>query len=112
MIVFIGNLRAAATEKDIGHLASLPEGSCSRIIKKPDGHGGMHRYVLVYTPSKREGLKLIKRIDGRMSGGRKLVAREYRQRLSSNERRRLDWRDVSWTGLEECRRGERRSADS
>ena len=112
MIVFIGNLRAAATEQDIDRLVHLPEGACSRIVKKPDGLGGVHRYVLVYTSSEREGRKIIKRIHGSMSHGRQLVAREYRQRLSSNERRRLDWRNVSWTGLEECRRGERRTSDS
>ena len=110
MIVFIGNLRAAASERDFWRLVRLPEGSYTRIIKKPDGKGGMHRYGLVYMPSEREGLKLIKGIHGKICYGRTLVAREFMQRLASNERRRLDWRGVPWWGLEERRLGERRTS--
>ena len=111
MIVFIGNLHAATLAHDISRLARLPDSACPRIIKKPDGTGGMHRYGLVYMASEREGQKLIKRVHGKNCHGHKLVAREFRQRVASNERRRLDWREVPWRGLEECRRGERRTAE-
>jgi hypothetical protein len=111
MIVFIGNLNAATTGHDLCRIARLPEGACPRIIKKPDGAGGLHRYGLVYTSTEREGKKLIRRIHGKSCHGHRLVAREFIQRAASNERRRLDWREVPWRGLEECRRGERRAAE-
>lgn len=111
MIVFIGKLSAVTSAEDINRLARLPAGACARIIKKPDGAGGLHRYGLVYASSAREGLKIIRRVDGKTFHGSRLVAREFIQRLASNERRRLDWRDVPWRGLEECRRGERRGAE-
>lgn len=111
MIVFIGNLHAATSEHDIGHLVRLPKGACTRIIKKPDGNGGLHRYGLVYTNTEREGLKLIKRMNGKICRGNRLVVREFGQRLTNNERRRLDWRGVPWHGLEERRRSERRTAE-
>jgi hypothetical protein len=111
MIVYIGNLHVTTSEHDINRLARLPEGCYSRLIKKPDGHGGLHCYGLVYVPSERKGLKLIKRVHGKICCGNRLVAREFGQRMASNERRRLDWREVPWHGLEERRRCERRTAE-
>jgi hypothetical protein len=88
MIVFIGKLHAATSEK---------------------GTGGLHRYGLVYTRSEGDSRKVIKRVHGKVCHGSKLQAREFGQRLAGNERRRLDWRDAPWDGVER-RRGERRTS--
>jgi hypothetical protein len=109
MIVFIGKLHAATSEKDIRILARPPAGASIRIIKKPDGTGGLHRYGLVYTRSEGDSRKVIKRVHGKVCHGSKLQAREFGQRLAGNERRRLDWRDAPWDGVER-RRGERRTS--
>jgi hypothetical protein len=42
--------------------------------------------------------------------GAQLAAREFGPRRVGNERRRLDWREVPWTGMER-RLGERRSSE-
>lgn len=107
MIIFIGNLPPAARETDTCIFAGLPEGAQPRVYKKQDGNGGLHRYALIHPGSEREGRRLIRRLNGRTCDGHKLIAREYGHRSASNERRRLDWRELPWDGPER-RKGERR----
>jgi hypothetical protein len=100
MIIFIGNLPAVATVRDMCVFAGLPEGSIPRIIKKQDGAGGLYRYALVQTRSEREACRLIGQLHGRICHDHTLVAREFRNRTAGNERRRLDWRELPWDGPE------------
>jgi len=111
MVVLIGNIPPGISERDLQQLVQPPGEAPVRIVKKRDRNGGLYRYALVHTPSERDGLKIIRRVDGRICVGSRLVARQYNQRLVSNERRRLDWREVPWTGVER-RLGERRVSDS
>ncbi|MDH3899591.1 MAG: RNA-binding protein [Gammaproteobacteria bacterium] len=110
MIVFIGNLPAEITVKDLVDVAQLAAGTAVRICKKRDSDGGLYRYGLVHLKSDREGRKLIRRLHGTGMSGNSLQAREYGHRRASNERRRLDWRSVPWHGPER-RNGERRTPD-
>jgi hypothetical protein len=111
MIIFIGNLPAGMTARAINELAGRDTAMPVRICKKDDGAGGLHRYALLHVKSVREGLRLIRRLDGVDCLGNRLVAREYAHRKAANERRRLDWRSVPWDGPER-RRGERRATRS
>jgi len=111
MIIFIGNLPATASERDACVFAGLSEGMLPRIIKKDDGNGGLHRYALVHSRSDREGRRLIGRLHGRTCYGIELVAREFWNRSAGNERRRLDWRVITWDGPER-RVAERRTVAS
>ena len=108
MIIYIGNLPAVATKKDLCKLGRLPESTPPRICKKQDGNGGLYRFGLVHARSDREGRKLIKRLQGASCYGNTLEAREYEYRSAVNERRRMDWREVLWNGAER-RQGDRRS---
>ena len=54
-------------------------------------------------------MKVIRRLHGKECMGMQLVAREFGQRRVGNERRRLDWREVPWTGMER-RLSERRNS--
>lgn len=110
MIIFLGNLPAIATEQDLHDLARLDEETRVRIYKKQDGKGGLHRYGLVYMKTDDDGRKLIRRLQGVACHGRTLQVREFGHRSASNERRRLDWREVPWEGPER-RKGERRTSD-
>lgn len=107
MIVHIGNLPAALSEAGLRRLARAPEAVAVHLTRKHDQHGCAYRYALLHARSAREGAKLIRRMNGATCMGRRLVAREFNQRLAGNERRRLDWRTVPWTGMER-RLGERR----
>jgi len=100
MIVFIGNLPAVATGRDACVFAGLTEGMIPRVIKKHDGNGGVYRYALVQTRSERDGHRLIARVQGRTCHDHRLVAREFMNRTAGNERRRLDWREIPWSGPE------------
>jgi hypothetical protein len=108
MIIFIGNLPAVARDRDPCVFADLVEGMIPRIIKKHDVNGGLYRYALVQCRTEREGRRLIGRLHGRTCHDHTLVAREFRNRTAGNERRRLDWRELPWTGPER-RVAERRS---
>jgi len=110
MIVLIGNVPPSTSERELRQLARPRGDEPVRIIKKRDRHGGLYRYALVHTRSDRDGKKVIRRVDGRFCAGNRLDAREFNQRLMSNERRRLDWRKVPWTGVEH-RLGERRVSE-
>ena len=96
MIVFIGNLPAVVKGRDACVFAGLAAGMIPRIIKKHVGNGVVHRYALVQTRSQREGRRLIGRVQGRICHEHSLVAREFRNRVAGNERRRLDWRELPW----------------
>ena len=111
MIIFLGNLPAIATEQDLHDLARLDGATRARIYKKQDGKGGLHRYGLVYLKTDNDGRKLIQRLQGAVCRGQTLEVREFGHRSASNERRRLDWREVSWDGPERRQR-ERRTADN
>jgi len=100
MIIFIGNLPAAMTLRDLCGLARLPTGLHARIHKTHDGKQGLHRYGLIHAQSERDGYKIIKRMHGLTHQGCILEAREFGHRLVSNERRRLDWRAIPWPHLE------------
>jgi hypothetical protein len=110
MIVFIGNLPAGISERELQHLARPPDGAPVRIVKKRNGSGNLYRYGLVHARSDRDGVKVIRRVHGKDCMGLQLVAREFGQRRVSNERRRLDWREVPWTGMER-RLSERRRSE-
>jgi RNA recognition motif-containing protein len=110
MIVFIGNLPAGISERELQHLAQPPGGVPVRIVKKRNRSGNLYRYGLVHAHTERDALKVIRRLHGRDCMGMQLVAREFGQRRLSNERRRLDWREVPWTGMER-RLSERRNSD-
>jgi len=100
MIVFIGNLPAGISERDLQYLAQPPGGVPVRIVKKRNRSGNLYRYGLVHARSERDASKVIRRVHGKDCMGVQLVAREFGQRRVSNERRRLDWREVPWTGME------------
>lgn len=108
MLMFIGNLPAAMNERALRELARLPSGTHTRIHKKLNGTQVVLRYALVHTNQKREAEKLVKRLDGKSVRGNTLQVREFGHRLASNERRRLDWREVPWDGPER-RKSERRA---
>lgn len=110
MIVYIGNLPAGLSESELQQLAQPSGGVPVRIIKKRNRGGNLYRYGLVHARSERDGLKVIRRVHGRNCMGTRLVAREFGQRRVGNERRRLDWREVPWTGMER-RLSERRNSD-
>jgi len=110
MIIFIGNLPAGISERELQHLAQPPGGVPVRIVKKRNRSGNLYRYGLVHARSEGDALKVIRRVHGKDCMGVKLVAREYGQRRLSNERRRLDWRAVPWTGMER-RLSERRISE-
>ncbi|MGB5306628.1 MAG: hypothetical protein WBN51_06885 [Gammaproteobacteria bacterium] len=100
MIIYIGNLTAVTTERDLRLLAGLPATAPVRIIKKPAGVAEMSRYGLVHTRSDREGSKLIGQLQGKICNGNVVSVREFGHRLAGNERRRLDWRTLPWEGRE------------
>jgi hypothetical protein len=110
MIVFIGNLPAGLSERELQHLVQPPGGAPVRIVKKRNRRGNLYRYGLVHARSERDGLKVIRRLHGMDYMGAQLAAREFGPRRVGNERRRLDWREVPWTGMER-RLGERRSSE-
>jgi hypothetical protein len=110
MIVFIGNLPAGISERELQHLVQLPGGAPVRIVKKRNRGGNLYRYGLVHARSERDGLKVIRRVHGKDCMGTQLAAIEFGQRRVSNERRRLDWREVPWTGMER-RLSERRISE-
>ena len=109
MIVFVGNLPPQATVNGLSSLFWFRSAPGMRIFKRPDGNGGTLRYGLASVDSRRDGVRLIRRLHGKLYGEQQLTAHEYKQRFLGNERRRLDWREVDWDGPE--RRGnERRQA--
>jgi len=107
MLMFIGSLPAAMSERALRDLARLPSGTHTRIHKKLNGTQVVHRYALVHLNQRRETEKLVKRLGGMLVHGCTLQVREFGHRLASNERRRLDWREVPWDGPER-RKSERR----
>lgn len=108
MVIYIGNLPSSATEADLCELARLPAGAHLRIIKKKVRDGGLTRFALLQTTDDRQARKLLGRLAGKRLLDARLVAREYQSRVAGNERRRLDWRQLDWSG-EERRQDERRS---
>jgi hypothetical protein len=108
MVIFIGNLPPLATESDLCELARVPAGAHLRIIKKKNRDGELVRFALLKTTDSRQTHKLLGRLAGKRLLDGRLVAREYQSRVAGNERRRLDWRQLDWSG-EERRCHERRS---
>ncbi|HYQ71685.1 MAG TPA: RNA-binding protein [Gammaproteobacteria bacterium] len=110
MIVFIGNLPAGISERDLQLLVQPPGGAPVRIVKKRNRNGNLYRYGLVHARSERDAMKVIRRVHGKVWMGAQLVSREYGPRRVSNERRRLDWRMIPWTDMER-RLSERRNSE-
>ena len=110
MIVFIGNLPAGISERELQQLARPPDRAPVRIVKKRNRSGNLYRYGLVHARSERDAHKVIRRVHGKVCMGAQLVSREFGPRRVSNERRRLDWREIPWTGMER-RLSERRSGE-
>jgi hypothetical protein len=100
MIIFIGNLPAAAPVRDICVSAHVPGGAIARSLTKPESTGALYRYALVHSRCECEGHRLIARLDGRSCHNHRPVAGEFRNRPVGNERWRLDWRELSWNGAE------------
>ncbi len=109
MVIFLGNLPVDATEAGVCALARLPANSHVRIIKKKARDGSMLRFGLIQLEQDKQAHKIIRRLNDRKYLGNRLVAREYHLRVTGNERRRVDWRQVSWD-LAERRGRERRIA--
>ena len=104
MVVFIGNIPKFAVEKELLRLTGLGPGTPLRIIKKPARNGAMLRYALVPTANRKQAQRLIDRLNGYDWRGHVLSVRYYHQRAGVNERRRVDWRRLAWSGAERrCR---------
>lgn len=109
MVIFLGNLPMEASEAGVCGLARLPTGAHVRIIKKKAHDGSMVRFGLIQLDQDKQAHKIIRRLNDRKYLGCRLVAREYNLRVTGNERRRVDWRKVTWD-LAERRGTERRTA--
>jgi uncharacterized protein YhdP len=109
MVIFLGNLPAEAGERDLCQMARLPAGTHLRILKKKNRDGEIIRYGLIHVETEHVSRKILHRLRQFYYQDQEITVREYSHRVSSNERRRLDWRERSWHRLER-RRSERRSS--
>lgn len=111
MVVFVGNLPKTALEKELCQIARLESCAGLRIIRKKARCGDILRYALVPVHNECHARRLIVRLQGLRWNGHCLTARYYEVRVTGNERRRVDWRSLTWEG-EERRVTERRTRPS
>ncbi len=74
-------------------------------------NGNVYRYAIAHIESSALASESIKLLDQQFFGGNPLDVREYRSRCYMNERRAINWRERTWSGVER-RSDERRKADS
>ncbi len=101
MDVFVGNLAFNVTYTDlIGFFKGFSNKMKLRIVDKRQDDGSKNRYAIATFISDKLALKAIKKLNGKVLRGERLVLREYFNRYYANERRALNWRDKPWNGVE------------
>lgn len=101
MEVYIGSLSPTTTLNDVVlFLKSFAKSAKIRIFDlKLEGHHRAH-YAVADFDSDKLALKAINKLSGGMLHGEKITLREFQHRSYSNERRALNWREKSWSGVE------------
>lgn len=108
MEVFVGNLTLNVTHTDlIGFFKGFSNKMKLRIVDKRQDDGTRVRYAIAAFETEKLALKAIKKLNGKVLRGERLVLREYFNRYYANERRALNWRNKPWNGVER-RQTERR----
>lgn len=113
MDVFIGNLADGVTLRDLTlFFKAFANKARLRLAEKRHEDGTRIRYAVAEFDSDKLALKAIKKFNGALLRGQRLVLREFFHRSYSNERRALNWRDKPWDGPERRRTERRRKVQS
>jgi len=108
MEVYIGNLSPTTTLNDVVlFLKGFAKSAKIHMVdlKLEDHHRSY--YAIADFDSDKIALKAISKLSGGLLHGEKVTLREFQRRNYSNERRALNWREKSWSGVER-RQHERR----
>lgn len=108
--IYIGNLPTTATLHDIR--SACKKWDFDALFERKSGIyriGKPYQFFVAHFAAgkEKEARRLVRQLKGLMLQGRAIEVREYVHRSYSHERRALDWRTRSWSGIER-RRHERR----
>lgn len=108
MDVFVGNLSPNTTLSDVvAFFKGFAKKARIRMVDQKLENGKRAYYAVADFESDKLALKAIKKLNGGVLRGEKVVMREFFHRSYSNERRAVNWRDKPWDGPER-RQSERR----
>lgn len=101
MEVYVGSLSPNTTRNDVvGFLKSFARDARIQMVDQALENNQRAYYAIADFDSDRLALKAIKKLNGGVLRGEKVILREYFHRSYSNERRELHWRDRPWSGAE------------
>jgi RNA recognition motif-containing protein len=101
MEVYVGNLTPKTTRNDVVEfLKSFARDARIQMVDQQLENNQRSYYAIADFDSDRLALKAIKKLNGGVLNGEKVILREYFHRSYSNERRELHWRDRPWNSLE------------
>lgn len=101
MEIYIGILKNNIVDYDLRKFFHIVGNQAVfRIVTHDHGNGVKTRYGLVEVDSEKLAFQLIARFNGKELKGNKVVVREYLRRNYGNDRRDINWRQMSWLGME------------
>lgn len=100
MEIFVGNLTANATEKELRKFFKSYSKNADIKINKLICKQGTLYYAIVDIASDKVALKAMHKLHCKKFNGRPAVVREFQYRAGNNDRRALNWRTTLWTQLE------------
>lgn len=100
MEVFVGNLNADVTEKELQKFFKGYDKKASFTINKFICNDGPIYYGIVDFEADKLALKAIRKLNHKSLNGHPTILREFHYRAGNNDRRALNWRNVIWEKLE------------
>jgi RNA recognition motif-containing protein len=97
MELYVGPLSSRTTSSDLERFFKGFENKAHFSIMKLIRSSGTHYFGLVDFESERLARKAMKKLHSSKFNEHRVIVREYEHRASSNDRRALNWRELSWT---------------
>ncbi|MDT8404350.1 RNA-binding protein [Sulfuriflexus sp.] len=100
MEIFVGNLSANVTEKELQRFFKGYDKQASFKVIKLIGNNVALYYGLANIAPDKLALKAIRKLNNKSLAGRRVALHEFQYRAGNNERRALNWRNVTWQKVE------------
>lgn len=100
MELYIGPLSSRATVSDLERFFTGFENKANFSMMKLIRSSGTHYFGVAEFESERLARKAMKKLHSSKFNKHRVIVREYEHRASSNDRRALNWRELTWTKLD------------
>ena len=100
MELFVGNISADTRERELREFFGDYAKDAKITLHKLKLGYSTYFYARVDIKSEKLALKAIKKLHSKKLSGRSVPIREYEYRAGNNDRRTLNWREISWQQIE------------